>query len=72
MITSNNLRNKIGNNIRLIRKQKGLSQKTLADKSGVNAKELSCIELGQRNLTIDTLEKIAAGLDTHVQIYIGK
>jgi len=52
----------IGKNIRHIRKQKKLTQEELAEQSGLQYTFLAGIERGERNITIQTLEKIIAGL----------
>ena len=55
--------NKLASSIYLFRLEKGLSQKELADKSGVPQPNISQIEKG-RDFKISTLYKIAAALDT--------
>ncbi|KQN96200.1 helix-turn-helix domain-containing protein [Paenibacillus sp. Leaf72] len=62
----NNAR-QIGENIRLLRSQKGYSQEQLALHAGVNTSYLGQIERGDKNPTINTLNKIAAGLDTTLE-----
>jgi len=52
----------IAERIRLIRQQKGLAQKELADKSGVNLKSLSRYELGASIPPADALKGIADAL----------
>ena len=52
----------ISGRIRLKRQQKNLSQKELADKSGVNLKSLSRYELGSSMPPADTLKEIAGAL----------
>ncbi|OBR66495.1 hypothetical protein A7K91_03355 [Paenibacillus oryzae] len=59
-----NLGKNIGENIRLLRLQKGMSQEQLALHSSINISYLGQIERGEKNnCTINTLEKIATGLD---------
>jgi len=53
----------LGEKIRLIRQEKGLSQILLEKKSGVNSKLLSKYENGRIIPTADTLRKIAEGLE---------
>jgi len=57
----------VGQNIRNLRKQKGWTQEELAEASNINDKEVSHIEQGKRNITIATLSKIAAALETSAQ-----
>jgi transcriptional regulator with XRE-family HTH domain len=52
----------IGSNIRKIRKQKNFTQEDLAEKSGLQYSYLAGVERGERNITIQTLEKILDGL----------
>lgn len=53
----------IGERIRQIRKAKGLTQEELAEKAGINASYMGTVERGDRNISIETLEKIMQGLD---------
>lgn len=53
----------VGNRIRVLRKQKGLSQEKLALIAGVDRTYLAGIESGKRNATIVSLEKIANALN---------
>lgn len=57
----------LGKRIQLLRENKHLTQEKLEEKTGVNAKYLSAVERGSRNVTIKTLEKIAQGLG--VELY---
>lgn len=54
----------VGSNIRYRRKQFGWTQEQLAEASNINDKEVSHIEQGNRNITLETLNKIALALDT--------
>jgi HTH-type transcriptional regulator / antitoxin HipB len=54
--------------IEKIRKQKHMSQKQLADKTHISQQEISKIEHGGRNITLDTLEKVVAGLGATIDI----
>lgn len=49
--------------IEKLRRTKGISQKELAEKVKISQQELSRIERGKRNITIDTLFKISSGFD---------
>lgn len=57
----------IGRRIKVIREKKKITQEELEGKTGINAKYISAVERGQKNVTIKTLEKIAKGLD--VELY---
>lgn len=53
----------VGNRIRALRKQRGLSQEKLALKAGIDWTYLAGIETGKRNATLLSLEKVAIALD---------
>lgn len=55
--------NPIGQTIILWRNAKGLTQSTLAERSGVSRPNLSAIEQGARDLTLETLRRIASALE---------
>jgi transcriptional regulator with XRE-family HTH domain len=57
----------IGENIRLMRKSKGLSQEQLALRAEINASYMGQVERGEKNPTIDVLGKIAAALQTPLE-----
>ncbi|WP_438433729.1 helix-turn-helix domain-containing protein [Gorillibacterium sp. sgz500922] len=52
----------IGNRIRAIRNAKGLTQQKLADASGLDYRYIGALERGERNFSIDTLEKVMQAL----------
>ena len=60
------LRKHLGQRIRLLRKKHGWTQQELADRASLDYKYLGAIERGERNITIDNVEKIAAGLGLEV------
>lgn len=51
-----------GANIRKLRLKKGLTQRTLAVRSGLDVTYISGIERGCRNPSLKSLESVAAGL----------
>jgi len=53
----------VGERIRTLRKEKGYSQEVLAEKAEVHPTYLSDIERGERNISMETLEKIITALD---------
>lgn len=57
----------LGKRIQSIREKRGLTQEQLEEKTGINAKYISTVECGQRNVTINTLAKIADGLN--IELY---
>jgi transcriptional regulator with XRE-family HTH domain len=52
-----------GQHLAKLRTTKGLSLRELAAQSGVDHKKISDIELSKRGLRLDTLFKLADGLD---------
>ncbi|CAM4115916.1 helix-turn-helix domain-containing protein [Paenibacillus alkaliterrae] len=52
----------IGENIRQLRKKRGLSQEQLALRADINASYMGQVERGEKNPTIDVLSKIALAL----------
>ncbi len=56
------IRKKIGNKIREIRKQRAFSQEELAFRCGLHRTYISDIERGYRNISIKNIEKIAKAL----------
>ena len=55
------LRRNFGKRVRQIRKAKGLTQEKLAEKAKLEPAYLGAVERGERNLTVDNIEKIARG-----------
>lgn len=52
----------VGRNIRRLRRERGLSQEELADEIGVHRTFMGGVERGERNLTLQTLERLAERL----------
>ena len=58
----------LGDNVRRIRLQKGISQERLAVKSDLTTQTIYSIESGKtKNPKINIVEKIANGLDTTIE-----
>lgn len=53
----------LGNRIRRLRIERGLSQYQFAKMIGMDRSFLISVEKGRRNVTLETITKIAAGLD---------
>jgi len=53
---------KLGNNLKMIRLEKGMSQGDICRASGMDRGYISRVESGQKNPTISNLEKIAMAL----------
>jgi len=56
------IKEKIGDRIRQLRTETGLSQEKFALKIGMDRTYFASVELGKRNIAIVNLEKIADGL----------
>lgn len=50
---------KLGANLREARKNLGMSQEAVAERSGVHATEVSRIEAGKRDPRVSTVERLA-------------
>ncbi|MFH1096481.1 MAG: helix-turn-helix transcriptional regulator [Candidatus Desantisbacteria bacterium] len=61
------LRIKIGNRIRELRKAQGLTQENLGEKAELHNTYIGGIERGERNLSLDSIEKIATGLNIEIK-----
>ena len=58
----------IGSFIAALRKANGLTQKELAEKTGIRQSNLSRIESGTCSPTVETLSRIATGLGKQLKI----
>ena len=58
--------------LRRIRKERGLTQRGLADASGVDPATISMIETGKRRPHLETLDNLARALDVEVQDLLPK
>ncbi len=57
------LQRAVGHNLRAYRQARGISQEAFADELGVHRTYMGGIERGERNLTLKSLERIAARID---------
>lgn len=64
------LRAIVARNLRILRKQKGLSQEELAFQAGINRNYVGQIEREEKSPTVDILEKLAVALEVKPQILI--
>lgn len=60
---ADDLNTRLGRNIHLIRSDKQLSQERLAHLCGLHRTYIGAIERGDRNVTLNTVAKIAAALE---------
>ena len=57
---------KIGQRIRELRKELGISQEALAYKAGVDRTYVTDVENGRRNVSVEILERLIKALDISV------
>lgn len=62
-----NLPKVIGERIRHFRKEKGLSQEELADKANLHATYIGQLERGEKNATLESIEKVANALEISLE-----
>ena len=55
-----------GRHLRWWRAQRGYSQEELAERAGLDRTYISSCEAGRRNVTLKTINRLAAALDVHV------
>lgn len=60
----------IGESIKIFRKNSGLTQQQLADKSNISRSYLADVEKNRYNPSIDTLQKIATSLGVSVDVFL--
>ncbi len=60
------LRKLLGARIKELRKSLGLSQEELGEKTGLHYTYIGGVERGERNISLENIEKIATGLDVSV------
>lgn len=59
-------RQRLAFNVRALRKKVGLSQEVLADMASLHRTYVGGIERGERNVSIDNIERLAQALDSDV------
>ena len=60
-----NIKNSFGRRIKNIRKKRDWTQAQLAEKVGVDAKHISCIESGKNFPSPELIEKLSKSLEKH-------
>ena len=59
-------RQRVATNLRVMRLAQGLSQEELAHRAGVHRTYLGSVERGERNVSIDSIERLAGALGIDV------
>jgi transcriptional regulator with XRE-family HTH domain len=57
---------KFGKKVREERVKQGLSQEDLAEKAGVHRTYIGMIERGEKNITLENIDKIAKALEASI------
>jgi len=60
---------KVGNRIKELRRKLGISQEELGFRSGVHRTYIASLEVGKRNISISTLEKIVNALEVSFSVF---
>ena len=63
-------RQRFAQDMRSIRQSKKLSQEALAARCGLHRTYIGAVERGERNISIDNIEKIARALDCSIHILL--
>ena len=72
-LASMKLRQIVARNLRVLRKQKGLSQEELAFQAGINRNYVGQIEREEKSPTVDIVEKLATALNAEpVELFVMK
>jgi transcriptional regulator with XRE-family HTH domain len=62
-----NIRHVFGENLRRYRQALGISQEDLAEKAGLHRTYIGSVERGERNVSIDNMERLAIAVDATIQ-----
>lgn len=65
------LQRQFGRNLRRLREQRGLSQEAFADALDVHRTFVGGVERGERNLTLQTVERLSARIDADPLVLLG-
>jgi transcriptional regulator with XRE-family HTH domain len=65
-MSKKNILQRIGDNVRAIRKLKGLSQEELSYRADLHRTYIGMIERAEKNITVTNVEKIAKALGVEI------
>lgn len=65
------LRHQFALNLKRVREYRGLSQEALADLSGLHRTYVGSVERGERNISIDNIEKLSIALNVCPEDLLG-
>lgn len=66
----NHARQEIAAQFRQVRKEQGMTQERLAEKVGTRKSNISRLESGRYNPSLDFLEKVAGGLGREIEVKV--
>jgi len=64
------LRRTLGDNVRRLRREQGLSQRSLAERSGISLSYIGRIEAGQANVRVTKLGALATALGVKAMVLL--
>ena len=67
---SNATREEVAQQLREVRKSQGMTQESLADRVGTKKSNISRLESGRYNPSLDFLVKVAGGLGKQIQVKV--
>ena len=65
--SSDDILERFGNRVRILRKAKGLSQEAFADECELDRTYISGVERGRRNVSLRNIASIAKGLEIRIE-----
>ncbi len=66
----NHARQEIASQLRQVRKEQGMTQERLAEKVGTRKSNISRLESGRYNPSLDFLENVAGGLGREIEVKV--
>ena len=67
MSRKRNVRQIFGQNLRRKRETLGISQEDLAEKAGLHRTYIGSVERGERNVSIDNMERLAIAVGSNIE-----